>query len=266
MRAALKLAEKALARALPGSVYFPVQDCIRPRLDPRTTGKGRKVVKWDSGYKVRWQDGAEFAFPHKLRYCRYMFPDGLDHILNEMLAKYEDADVRVAPGDVVFEVGANVGEFTLAAMRKGARVHAAEPDPNALRCLRENAPEAAICEAAIGNRNGSAILNIATAGADSSVINPSARTITVPALTLASWLENVGEDHIDFLKIEAEGFEPEVLEGARPIFDRIGKIAIDAGFERRGKSTLGECNSLLCNDFRTWRRGWMLFGVRLPRR
>jgi FkbM family methyltransferase len=262
MRAALKRAEKLLAATLPSGLYFPLQDRVRPLLDRRTTGAGRRVRSVDGSYEVRWEDGESFRFPHKLRYCRYMYPSGLGHILDEMLRKYQDGPVEIDRGDIVFEVGANVGEFALAALRKGAKVYAAEPDPNAFACLRENVPEANIREVAINDRGGSVVLNIATAGADSSVINPSREKITVPAVTIASWLEQSGEDHIDFLKVEAEGFEPEVLQGARPVFDRIGKIAIDAGFERLGKETLGECRRILNGQFRTWRRDWMLFAIR----
>jgi FkbM family methyltransferase len=261
-RHSLKIAEKALARVLPGPIYFSLQDRVRPALDPRTTASGRLVRKWGSAYKVRWEDGAEFAFPHKLRYCRYMFPGGLDHVFNTMLAKYQDGSVQIEAGDVVFEVGANVGEFSLAAVRKGAKVYAAEPDPHAALCLRENVPEATLLEAVVGNQKGCATLNISTAGADSSVINPSPERITVPAMTVASWLEQTGEECIDFLKVEAEGFEPEVLEGARPVFDRIRKIAIDCSPERKGKSPWMECAKALEDAFEVWRRGWMLFAVR----
>jgi FkbM family methyltransferase len=261
-RRPLKIAEKVLARVIPDALYFSLQDRVRPALDRRTTATGRAVRKWGSGYKVRWEDGTEFAFPHKLRYCRYMFPEGLDHVFDCMLAKYQDNTVQIEAGDVLFEVGANVGEFSLAAVRMGAKVYAAEPDPNAARCLRENVPEAMLIEAVVGNRKGRATLNVSTAGADSSVVNPSPERISVPAITVASWLERTGEECIDFLKIGAEGYEPEVLEGARPVFDRIHKIAIDCGPERKGKSPWVECSKALEDAFEVWRREWMLFAVR----
>jgi FkbM family methyltransferase len=235
-----------------------MQDFIRPKLDSRVSGRGRSVRKCGDSYEVRWTDGTSFRFPHKVRYCRYMRPEGLDYIVNEMLAKYQDEPVQIEPGDVVFEVGANVGEFTLAALRKGAKVTAAEPDPNAYRCLISNAPEATALAVAIGDRDGTAQINLSTAGADTSIVNPSGETAEVPLRTIAT-LMPAGAD---FLKVEAEGFEPEVLTGAIPVLDRIRKIAIDCGPERHGQPTFDECEAILGDGFRTWRKGYVLFAQR----
>ena len=46
-------------------------------------------------------------------------------------------------------------------------------------------------------------------------------------------------------KLEAEGFEPEILDGALNILDKIEYIALDGGYER-GKSQT-ETFSELCN-------------------
>jgi FkbM family methyltransferase len=184
-----------------------------------------------------------------------MYPDGLDHILSEMLAKYQDGATQIEQGDVVLEVGANVGEFTVAALRMGAEVTAVEPDPTAYRCLAFNAPEAKTLKLAVGDRDGSAKFNISTAGADSSLVNLSDTVVTVPVRTVAS-LAPLG---VDFLKVEAEGFEPEVLAGAIPVLDRIRKIAVDCGPERHGQPTFDECEAILRGRFRTWRKGYVLF-------
>ncbi|MFM1953459.1 MAG: hypothetical protein RL187_668, partial [Actinomycetota bacterium] len=53
---------------------------------------------------------------------------------------------------------------------------------------------------------------------------------------------------IDLLKIEAEGYEPEVLAGARSILPRVERITVDAGEEREGKSTAPECVTLLTDQ------------------
>ena len=187
-----------------------------------------------------------------------MHPRGLDHILDAMLAKYQDGPVQLEKGDIVFEVGANVGEFTVAALRKGATVVAAEPDPHAYRCLSMNAPDATTLALAIGDRDGTAQIHLSTGGADSSLINPSRESMTVPVRTIATLMP----DGMDFLKIEAEGFEPEVLKGAIPVLERTRKIAIDCGPERLGQPTFNECEAILRDRFRTWRKGYVLFACR----
>ena len=39
-------------------------------------------------------------------------------------------------------------------------------------------------------------------------------------------------DKIKLLKLEAEGFEPEILRGAKSILGKVEYIAVDVGFER----------------------------------
>ena len=51
--------------------------------------------------------------------------------------------------------------------------------------------------------------------------------------------------NIRLLKIEAEGFEPEVLAGASEAISRTEYIAIDAGPERGGENTVAQTLNLL---------------------
>lgn len=46
------------------------------------------------------------------------------------------AQLGLAPGDLAIDCGANVGNVTLALARRGAEVHAFEPDPDAFAVLR----------------------------------------------------------------------------------------------------------------------------------
>ena len=54
-----------------------------------------------------------------------------------------------------------------------------------------------------------------------------------------------GAEKIDLLKIEAEGFEPEVLIGFNSFFKKIKYIALDCGPERGGSTTYTECAGIL---------------------
>lgn len=189
-----------------------------------------------------------------------MRPDGLKHILDEMLVKYQDGPIKIEPDDILMDIGANVGEFSRAAAGEGARVFSIEPDPNAFRCLAFNAPQATPLAVAVGDEDGFAEIFLSTAGADSSFVNPTSESALVKGRTVNTLMKELGLDRIDFLKIEAEGFEPEVLAGAVPVLDRIRKIAIDCGPERHGKHTFEQCEAILDN-FRTWRRDNTLFAL-----
>lgn len=86
----------------------------------------------------------------------------------------------------------------------------------------------------------------------------------MPVTTIEAVMERHKIASIDFLKVEAEGFEPEILAGAGKRLKDVSKIAIDCGPERFGKTTYVECEAILEDShFRTWRRqpDWMLFAV-----
>ena len=62
-------------------------------------------------------------------------------------------------------------------------------------------------------------------------------------------LDRIAKDHgidgLAFLKCDAEGAEPEALEGGRELLRRTARIAIDTGPERLGSRTSDACETLL---------------------
>jgi FkbM family methyltransferase len=145
---------------------------------------------------------------------------------------FEDAELRylnrlVQPGDNVFDIGANVGLFSVVlgrAVGAQGRVIAAEPVPeNAVRAKANfelnQLTNVQLIHAAIGSTEGSIRLNLATDLAYPSVVvvaesRGSGKSIDVPLRTLDNiWLE-MGSPPIRFVKIDVEGYELEVLRGA----------------------------------------------------
>ena len=146
-------------------------------------------------------------------------------------------------GHVVVDVGSNVGEFSLYAVSKGAHVYAFEPDPTVFACLSHNLqhfPNAHVIQLALWNERTTLRFFRAADKADSSFFEPDSHVQGV--IELEAWrLDDVAEiaalDRIDFLKIDGEGAEPEILQGAEKTLQRTGRIAIDVGPERQGEST-----------------------------
>jgi FkbM family methyltransferase len=141
----------------------------------------------------------------------------------------------VKPGDLVFDVGAHVGDRVAAFRRIGARVVAVEPQPAlraTLKLLHGRDRAVAIEAVALGRSEGSVELKlnlanptVSTASAD--FIRAAAgapgwegqawtSTITVPMTTLDALIAKHGVPA--FIKIDVEGFEAEVLAGlSRPV-------------------------------------------------
>lgn len=144
----------------------------------------------------------------------------------------------VADGDVVIDVGANIGEVGMYyALVKERHVdyYAFEPMKKERQCCELNNPNGKIHRQALWKENGRITFYQERGGRDdSSLIEPAHydSVVEVETLTLESFVEQQGIDKIKVLKLEAEGAEPEVLMGAQGVLDRIQYIAADLGSER----------------------------------
>jgi FkbM family methyltransferase len=134
----------------------------------------------------------------------------------------------LSPGDLVFDVGANLGSYSEIFASLGARVIALEPNPDCVSHIRRSYPLPSIdvVGTAVGSSAGVATIRLAERSDMSSMspdwihsiqdaqrINDSvwAREITVPIITLDSLIERYGIPK--FIKIDVEGFEESVLSG-----------------------------------------------------
>jgi FkbM family methyltransferase len=149
-----------------------------------------------------------------------------------LLGRYELDTVefiasRLPPEGIFFDVGAHVGliSFDVAARVPGASVHAFEPDPgNAARWRRNRtlnpSARATLEAAAVADIVGHAHLTGPIVGESAwrhVVDQATDGTRTVPMTTLDSYAEVHGVEVIDVLKLDVEGYEPRVLDGAREL-------------------------------------------------
>ena len=160
-----------------------------------------------------------------------------------------DTKISLESGDQVVDIGANVGEFSLGATARGAHVLALEGDPAVFACLAANVAQSAITarQALVWKEPTELTFYSAPAKADSSVFQPSkAQAVTelrLPAEPLDQLAD--GLDRIDLIKCDAEGAEPEVLDGGEKTLARVRQIALDTGPERQGAETSDACEKIL---------------------
>ena len=113
-----------------------------------------------------------------------------------------------------------------------------------------NCPEAEAHNIALWNRNETIQFYLASEGANSSIIQPAQHqgSIAVEGRRLEDYIEQP----IRLLKLEAEGAEPEILEGIGDKLRLIEYISADLGFERgvsRESTLVPVTNMLLRNNF-----------------
>ena len=166
---------------------------------------------------------------------------GYHHMFNELHfsddqytkgCNYERFECRIERGDVVVDVGANIGMFANVAYHKGAsEILCFEPSDIAFACLDRNKPfKTKTFKAAVLNYTGLTKISLPsqddTMGA--SIKSDSQFSNYVPAVTIDSLFEENIIDRIDFLKIDCEGAEKQVLLGiSDQNLSKVKKIALE---------------------------------------
>jgi FkbM family methyltransferase len=131
----------------------------------------------------------------------------------------------VEGGSTVIDVGANVGFFTLLAAKLAGKegvVLSFEPDPTSFALLsksvqRNNFGNVRLFQKCISDVDGEQILYLSVThhkGMHSISRNLGGRRINVKSARLDTVADSLNIGEIDLLKIDVEGAEPEVLDGA----------------------------------------------------
>jgi FkbM family methyltransferase len=141
----------------------------------------------------------------------------------------------VRPGDTVLDLGAFCGDtsyFFSKAVGPAGRVLAVEPDPDSFAALVRNVRELGLDNvqvdaSAVWDADGEVTFQAAgtttssVAEAPGELLVGEQRVIRVPTLTLESLLRRHGIDRVDFIKMDTEGAELRVLQGARALLERL---------------------------------------------
>jgi FkbM family methyltransferase len=123
----------------------------------------------------------------------------------------------VHQGNLVFDVGAHRGHYAETFMELGARVVAVEPNPALADEIRRHYPQITVVAKAVGAKPGTAELTLGRDTEHSTLSTEWASrhtgrwngTVTVEVTTLAELIGAYGRP--DFVKIDVEGYETEVL-------------------------------------------------------
>jgi len=128
---------------------------------------------------------------------------------------YDELEIRdryfkVGSGDVVIDIGSQYGNYTLDACSLGARVYAFDPNPKTYGTLKANLElngfdSHRLFNLGLWSRSGELSIKDYAPHSDWEG--------KFRATTLDEWAELHGVNRIDFIKIDTEGAELEILKG-----------------------------------------------------
>lgn len=178
--------------------------------------------------------------------------NALNFIIQEALHddEYKTKNINFTPGDVVIDIGANIGAISvyLAKKHPGITVYSFEAHPINYKNLLKNIADNNITNIlpfnyALYSSDNDFIdirLNPHNTGATNSFVDHETymEVIKVPTITLDTIIEKYNIDKIKFLKVDCEGAEFEIFENSKLIknipVDHIG-IEIHSFFEHAGE-------------------------------
>ena len=148
------------------------------------------------------------------------------------------------PSPIVFDVGANVGQSVkrFSELLPGSVLHSFEPSPTTFRQLEANTRElesVRLVNSGVGSVTGTKVLIENDHSDMSSVLRPGkaswgsvVRETEVAIMTLDDYCQVADVKRIDLLKIDTQGYELEVLQGAAGLMaaDQIRLVYMEVTF------------------------------------
>ena len=228
---------------------------LRPPGEPEAPG-ARLVRRWrEKRLLARLERGWPGGFALHRTGDLVCVPHPLDargrHALLHPPRVHPAALAALGEGSVAVDIGANLGEWTIPLARAaGTRgyVLAAEPAPRSATALEATLAanalrQAEVVRCAVGDHDGSvefAVPIVTSARTDTGTarLGPAGdgyERLTVSLRSLDSLAAERSLNRVDLIKIDVEGKERQVLDGARAILDRYRPtLVIETGHEAEG--------------------------------
>lgn len=171
---------------------------------------GRKLIATEG--VIKYGVGAGLKFNAKGGFAGYLLGTS-EPLEQETLARL------LKPGDVFYDIGANVGFYsTIAARIVGSegRVYAFEPSHTSAASVRKNAAlngftDVEVIEAAVGERSGRARFIEGRLPANSNIVPSENGEVTV--ISVDEYIDSADARAPDLVMIDVEGAEIDVLRG-----------------------------------------------------
>jgi len=155
---------------------------------------------------------------------------GLNYRAESLAKTYGIHLIEFNKEDIVIECGANVGDLYMYLENKikPDNYIAFEPSQEEFNAILLNAKNSRCFSIGLGNKNETQTFYLNSRKADSSIIEPEkySEKVSIDVTTLDSFCEKHKVRNIKLFKLEAEGFEPEILQGAKKYFKILNMLPL----------------------------------------
>lgn len=190
---------------------------------------------YDRLFRSAYKPGVELLIDYEN--AKFYFPSNdvtiVPSLLNDNYEKFEIKlfKERIKKGSVIADIGANVGLYSVIASKltgDSGQVYCFEPEPSnyelLLKNMRLNKCKNMITEPiAVGDKSGGALLYKESGSIGTHSLIPKTyegqQTIEVNVVSLDKYFKN--RKRIDVMKLDVEGFELNVLNGAKDTLKKV---------------------------------------------
>lgn len=196
-------------------------------------------------------------------------------VLKEVWIKeiYNKHGVKVEKGDTVIDIGGHIGIFSIYAahLSETGKVYAFEPFIENFNRLEDHKKinhkeNLTAFNKGVAETRGKKTLFLSpdknTGGHSMHLKNQSDRKVEIETINLIEFCEEYKIDKIDFLKLDCEGAEFDILKGSEAILKRVRKVIMEC--HPYGENTCDKMVSLFENNgFRVMRESNHIGGIEM---
>lgn len=205
----------------------------------------------------------KIANPRRL----YLYLRGFTRRVDKLAKEYcLDLCRQEVNAGIFLDIGCNVGELSYYAQSLGLDYVGVDPDPTMQELLQFNLSELKrinsgfqykCCSKGFSNQAGIMTFYALPETADGSFVKPENwieglhQKIDIDVVTADEFIElEIECKSLEIAKIEAEGFEPEVVSGGRHWLKKFTWVTCDGGAERYGETTIEDLLNTFLGDFK----------------
>ena len=157
---------------------------------------------------------------NKIRFFR-LYRNGIKERGKSIHKIYCLDKINFNTNDIIIDCGANSGDLYIAFKKHiiGSNYIGIEPNPTDFNALKLNCPKGKLFNMALGDKNTKLDFYISSNRGESSIIKPKIYEdiISVDVIKIEDLVKKLKIKKIKLLKIVAEGYEKDILEGAEEI-------------------------------------------------